>query len=138
MNCFLLLFLTFLVSIFNTQIFKNNNPNDDDFVYVCDDDSIYICDDEFLSVRVDPSVSHPKSNSVKENVLIETSSSSHSPLCSPIFDAFIHDENTPCSSSSSSGELTSQLAQGGEDIHDEREKIKSSSILSIPHHHIYK
>lgn len=54
-------------------------------------------------------------------MLIETSSSSHYTLCSTIYDASTCDEDTPWSLSSSSNELSSQLTQGNDIIHDANE-----------------
>ena len=62
-----------------------NHSNDDDFIDECD----YECP----GATTDPLVSYEdftldwESDSVKENVFIETSSSSHYPLCSSICDA---------------------------------------------------
>jgi len=95
-----------------------------------DDNYVEVCDDECPCVPVLFSVSHENFNLkdldlgsilVKEKSLIEISFVSHYPLCSPICDASTCDEYTPCSSSSSSHERTSQLTQGNEVFHDERE-----------------
>lgn len=90
---------------------KNNNPNNDGYVDVCDD--------ECQSVPVDLLMSHLESNSIKWYVHIKISSSFHYPLCSIVYNTSTCGEDTPCSSSSSSQELTFQLTQGGEIINDE-------------------
>lgn len=109
-------------SFFRSVVLGNNNFDDDNYIDVSDD--------EFPSAQVDISVSHENFNlkyldleffSVKENALIKASSLSHYPFFSPICDARTCDEDTPCSSSSSAHELTSQFTQGSEVFYDERE-----------------
>lgn len=76
----------------------NNHFNDDDLVDVCDHD--------FPSASANILVAHEyfnlKYDLVKEDVPIETSSSSRYPLCSTVFDASICDRDTPFSLISSS------------------------------------
>jgi len=112
----------------------NNHFDDDDFVDVCDD--------ECPSDPVDLSVSHENFNLkyldlesvlVEENALIETPSLSLYPLWSLVYDASTFDEDTLCSSNSSLHELTSQLTQGSEVVHDERE---NNQIIEYPFHPI--
>ena len=106
------------VNYFNQSVALGNNHSDED-------DFVDACDHECLGASSDLSVSHEdftldlESDSVKEDVLIETSSSSHYPLCSSLYDASTCDRDTPCPSIFSSDELTSQLTQGGDIIHDE-------------------
>lgn len=100
----------------------NNHPGDDDCVYVFNH--------EFLGVLTDILVSHEdfdldlESYLVEEHVITKTSSSSHYPVCSNIFDAFTCNIDTPWSTIYSSNDLTSQLRLGGEIIHDENENNK--------------
>lgn len=109
------------INFFRSIAFGNNNYDDDD--------SIYVCDDGFRSALADLVVPREnfdvkyldlESNSFKECILMGTSFPSHYPLCSIVFDSSTCDEDTPCSSSNSSNELTSQLTQGSEVFHDER------------------
>jgi len=60
-----------------------------------------------------------ESNSVKEDILMESFSSVHYPLWPTIFNALTCEEDTPCSSSSSSNELNFGLTQCSEVIHHE-------------------
>lgn len=71
--------------------------------------------------------------SIEENSLINTFSLSHYPLWSLVYDASTCNEDTPCSSSSSSHELTSQFTQGSEVVHDERE---NNHDIEYPFHSI--
>lgn len=70
-----------------------------------------------------------ESDSIKEYVLIKILSSSHYPLCSTICDASTLDEDTPFSSSYSYDELSSQLTQGSEVSHNEKE---NNQIIVYP------
>lgn len=96
--------------------FGKNHPNDDD--------SIDVFNHEFPGASTNLLVSHEdftfdlESNSVKEDVLIENSSSSHYPLCSTVYDSSTCNGDNPRSLSSSSNELYSQFTQGDEIIHD--------------------
>jgi len=96
----------------------NNHSNDDDF--------IDLRNHKCPGVSTNLLVSHedfnldPESDSVK-GVLIETSSSSRYPLCTTICDTSTCDKDTPCYLSSSSNELSSQLKQGSQIIHDANE-----------------
>jgi len=94
-----------------------------------DDHSIDVHGDEFPSALTDLPVSQEDFDlkyldieyvSVKEDVLMETPSSPHSPLCSTFCNVLTYDEDTPCFSSSSSNELNFELTQDSEDIHDEK------------------
>jgi len=60
---------------------------------------------------------------------METSSSSHYPLCATVCNASNCDEDTPFSLSSSYDELNSQLTQGSEVIHDEK---RNNQIIEHP------
>lgn len=91
------------------------------------DKSIYICDHEFLGASFDFMVPPEGVDMTKldlesdpaKKFLIETSSSSHYPSFSIVFDASTFDGDTPFSSSYSSDQLTFQLTQCVEIIHDE-------------------
>lgn len=95
-----------VINYFDQSVALGNNSFDDD-------DSVDVCDHKSPGVSSNLLVSHeyfnldPESNSIKEDVLIETSSSSHYPLCSIIYDASTCDQDTPCSLISSSIELSS-------------------------------
>lgn len=70
---------------------------------------------------------------------METSPLYHYPLRSTIYATSTCDEDAPCSSSSSSGELTSQFTQGSEVIHNEKEnnqiiEYHLHSLLSLVFH----
>lgn len=85
-----------VINYFNQSVaLGNSHSNDDDFVEVCDH--------EFPGASLDLLVYHEEflvdleSDLVKEDVLIETSSSSHYPLCSTICNTSTYDGNTPCS-----------------------------------------
>lgn len=86
-----------------------------------DDDSIEVYYDEYTSAPIDILVSQEYFNfkdldiefdSVKEDVLMQTSSSAHYPLCSNICNAVTCEEYTPCSSRLSSHEFNFQMTQG--------------------------
>lgn len=122
------------INFFRPIVLGNNQFDDDNFVDVCDD--------EFPSAPVDLSVSHEKINlknldmesiSVEENALIETYSFSHYPLFSLVYNESTCDEDNPCSSISSSYKLTSQLTQGSEIVHDERE---NNQIIENSFYHV--
>jgi len=101
-------------------------------------DSFDVWDEEGPSASANLLISHEdfnlylKSNYVKEYVFIKTSYSSHCPFFSTICDASTCDRDTPCSSSSSSDELTSQSTKGGEIIHDENEKNQTIEYYLHP------
>jgi len=73
-----------------------------------------------------------ESNSVKEDVLTETSSSSQYPLFSTVCDTSTCNGGTPCYLSLYYDELTSQLAQVGEIIHDANENNQIFEQSSQP------
>lgn len=104
------------------EVLGNQHPDHSDSIIVWDDvfpsapTDILVPPDDFYLIELDLD-----SDPAEENVLIKTSSSSHCSLWSPFCDASTCHEDTPCSLGYSFNVLTSQLAQGGEDIHDERE-----------------
>lgn len=108
----------------------NNHSDENDFVDVCVD--------ECLSAPSYLSVSHEyfnldlESDLFKDDVHIETSSSSHYPLRSVVCDASTYDKDTPCSLGSSSDDLYSRLTQGGDIFHDEIENNQIIVYCSHP------
>lgn len=116
------------------KVLDNHHPN----CY----DSIIVCDDGFPRAPLNFPISQEYFDlkyldieyvSIKEYVIMETSSSPHYPLCSTFCNATTCEEDTPCYSSSSSNELDSKLTQGSKVIHDGEEGIKyPSHSLSFP------
>jgi len=96
-----------------------------------------ICHDECPSTSCDLPFSHEYSNSelehasVKEDICIETSPSPHFPLCPTIHNASTCGRDTPCSFFSPFDELSPQLTQGGDVVHD---KIENCLIIERPSH----
>lgn len=103
-----------------------NNFDEDNFAGVCDNECPNASSD--LSVSHEDLTFDPKSDSVKEYVFIEASSSPHRPLCSANCNESICDEDTPCSLFSSSDELS----QGSEVVHDEIENNQNIEYFSHP------
>lgn len=116
------------------QIEGLENHHPDDY------DSIIECNDGFPSVTFNLPNSQEdfdlkyldlESISVEEDVIMETSSSPHYPLCSTFCNSSTCEEYTPCCLCSSSNELDFKLTPDSEVIHDEEEGNK---LIKYPFH----